>query len=128
MIRRVGLLSLVKALGILYALLVLIVRPLVAMVSLLDAAGGAANSQPFDAFARLLFDVGSVIFLPVFYGFLGFVFGLIGALLYNGIARLIRGIEIELEQTRHANPSYHSKAPERPFLGRAPIAHGYSAR
>ena len=126
MIRRVGLLSLVKALGILYALLVLIVRPLVAMVSLLGAAGGAANSQPFDAFARLLFDVGSVIFLPIFYGLLGF--GLIGALLYNGIARLIRGIEIELEETRHANPSYHSKAPERPFLGRAPIAHGYSAR
>ena len=126
MIRRVGLLSLVKALGILYALLVLIVRPLVAMVSLLGAAGGAANSQPFDAFARLLFDVGSVIFLPIFYGLLGF--GLIGALLYNGIARLIRGIEIELEKTRHANPSYHSKAPERPFLGRAPIAHGYSAR
>ena len=126
MIRRVGLLSLVKALGILYALLVLIVRPLVAMVSLLGAAGGAANSQPFDAFARLLFDVGSVIFLPIFYGLLGF--GLIGALLYNGIARLIRGIEIELEKTRHANPSYHSKAPERPFVGRAPIAHGYSAR
>ena len=126
MIRRVGLLSLVKPLGVLYALLVLIVRPLVAMVSLLGAAGGAANSQPFDAFARLLFDVGSVIFLPIFYGLLGF--GLIGALLYNGIARLIRGIEIELEKTRHANPSYHSKAPERPFLGRAPIAHGYSAR
>ena len=125
-IRRVGVLSLGKALGILYGLLVLIVRPLFAMVSLLGAAGGAANSQPFDAFARLLFDVGSVIFLPIFYGLLGF--GLIGALLYNGIARLMRGIEIEPEKTRHANPSYHSKAPERPFLGRAPIAHGYSAR
>jgi hypothetical protein len=103
MIRRVGLLSLVKALGILYALLVLIVRPLVAMVSLLGAAGGAANSQPFDAFARLLFDVGSVIFLPIFYGLLGF--GLIGALLYNGIARLIRGIEIELEKTSTRTPA-----------------------
>jgi hypothetical protein len=108
MIRRVGLLSLVKPLGVLYALLVLIVRPLVAVVSLLGAAGGAANSQPFDAFARLLFDVGSVIFLPIFYGILGFGFGLIGALPYNGIARLIRGIEIDLEETRHANPSYHS--------------------
>ena len=105
MIRRVGLLSLVKALGILYALLVLIVRPLVAMVSLLGAAGGAANSQPFDAFARLLFDVGSVIFLPIFYGILGFGFGLIGALLYNGIARLIRGIEIELEKTSTRTPA-----------------------
>ena len=107
-IRRVGVLSLVKELGILYALLVLIVRPLFAMVSLSGAAVGAANSQPFDAFARLLFDVGSVFFLPIFYGILGFVFGSIGALLYNGIARLIRGIEIELEETRHTSPSYHS--------------------
>ena len=97
-----------KALDILYAWLVLEVRPLFAMVTLLGAAGGAANSQPFDAFARLLFDVGSVFFLPIFYGILGFVFGSIGALLYNGIARLIRGIEIELEETRHTSPSYHS--------------------
>ena len=96
-INRVWVLSLGKALGILYALLVLIVRPLFAMVSLLGAAGGAADSQPFDAFARLLFDVGYVIFLPIFYGILVFVFGLFGALLYNRIARLMRGIEIELE-------------------------------
>jgi hypothetical protein len=33
--------------------------------------------------------------MPLFYGILGFVFGLIAALLYNGVARLIGGVEIE---------------------------------
>ncbi len=107
-VRRVRILSLGKVLGVLYALLVLIVGALFAIVSLLGAAVGAANSQASDAFVGLLFGVGSVIFMPIFYGILGFVVGLIGALLYNGIARLIGGIEIELEETRHANPSYFS--------------------
>ena len=65
-ITRVGVLSLGKVLGVMYALLGLIVGALFAIVSLL----GAANSQASDAFAGLLFGVGSVIFLPVFYGVL----------------------------------------------------------
>lgn len=64
-----------------------------ALFSLLGAA--VANSESSDAFVGLLFGVGSVIFLPIFYGILGFVFGLITALLYNGVARLVGGIEIE---------------------------------
>jgi hypothetical protein len=42
--------------------------------------------------------VGAVIFLPIFYGIIGFVGGLISALLYNLIARLVGGIELEVEQ------------------------------
>lgn len=45
----------------------------------------------------LLFGVGSVIFLPIFYGVLGFVFGLLTALLYNLVARFVGGIEVEVE-------------------------------
>jgi hypothetical protein len=41
-------------------------------------------------------------------GYLVSFFGLIGALLYNGIARVIGGMEIENEETRHASPSYYS--------------------
>lgn len=36
--------------------------------------------------------------MPLFYGVLGFVFGLIAALLYNRVARLIGGVEIEIEE------------------------------
>ena len=107
-VRRVGVLSLNKVLGVLYALLGLIVGALFAIVSLSGAAVGAANSPASDAFVGLFVRVGSVIFMPIFYGILGFVFGLIGALLYNGIAQVIGGIEIEIEETRHASPSYYS--------------------
>jgi hypothetical protein len=79
-----------------------------AFFSLLGAAVGMASSESSDAFAGLLFGVGSVIFLPIFYGILGYVFGLIRAFLYNGIAPLIEGIEIELEETGQASSSNYS--------------------
>jgi hypothetical protein len=84
------------------------VGALFAIVSLLGATVGVANFRSSDAFAGILFGVGSVIFLLIFYGILGFVFGLIGALLYNGIARLDGGIEIEFEETRHASSRNYS--------------------
>lgn len=62
-----------------------------ALFSLLGTAVGMASSESSDAFAGLLFGIGSVIFLPIFYGILSYVFGLIGALLYNGIAPPYRG-------------------------------------
>jgi hypothetical protein len=70
-------------------------RSVLRLFSLLSAAIGAANSESSDALLGLLFGFGSVIFMPLFYGILGFVFGLIAALLYNGVARLIGGVEIE---------------------------------
>ncbi len=108
MIRRIGVLSLGKVLGVLYAVLGLIFGALFAIVSLPGAAVGMASSESSDAIVGLLFGVGFVIFLPIFYGILGYVFGLIGTLLYNGIAHLIKGIEIELEETRHASSSNYS--------------------
>jgi H+/Cl- antiporter ClcA len=40
--------------------------------------------------------------MPVFYGVIGFIAGLIGALLYNLFARWVGGFELELE----ARPSF----------------------
>jgi hypothetical protein len=97
-VKRVGALSLGKVMGALYALLGLIFGAFFAFFSLLGAAIGAANSESSDALFGLLFGFGSVIFLPLFYGVLGFVFGLIAALLYNGVARLIGSVEIEIEE------------------------------
>ena len=109
-LRRIGVLSLGKVLPVLYALPGLIGGAVFAIVSLLGAAVGAANSQASDAFVELFVDFGSVIFMPIFYGVLGFdfVIGLTGASLYNGISCLIGGIEIELEEARRASSSYYS--------------------
>ncbi len=108
-VRRIGAFSLGKVMGILYALLGLIFGAFFALFSLLGAAIGVANSQSSDAVASLLFGAGSVIFLPIFYGILGFVLGLITALLYNLVARMVGGIQIELEETRRPSSATYQQ-------------------
>lgn len=103
-IRRIGVLSAGKVFGVLYALFGLIFGAIFAIFYLLGAA--AANSQGSEALVGMVFGVGSVIFLPLFYGVLGFIFGLISALLYNGVARFIGGIEIEVEERSHSGSTY----------------------
>lgn len=45
-----------------------------------------------------LFGIGAIIFMPLFYGMVGFIGGLIAAWLYNLFAAWVGGIEIEFEQ------------------------------
>jgi len=40
---------------------------------------------------------GMGLFMPVIYGVMGFIFGVIGAALYNLVANWIGGIEVEVE-------------------------------
>jgi len=51
-----------------------------------------------------MFGVGALVFMPVFYGVLGFVAGAVGAVIYNMFAGLVGGIELDLEPT-HAPSS-----------------------
>jgi len=100
-VRRVGALSLGKVLGAVYALLGLIIGAFFALFSvlgsLLGIAAGGPDAQGSDALFGLLFGVGSIIFLPIFYGIIGFIGGLITAWIYNLVARFAGGLEIELE-------------------------------
>jgi len=47
--------------------------------------------------AASVFDLLAVIFFPIKYGIAGFVSTLIGAWLYNIVARLAGGIELDLQ-------------------------------
>jgi hypothetical protein len=82
-VRRVGALSLGKVLGAVYALLGLIIGAFFALFSvlgsLLGVAVGGSDTQGAEALFGVLFGVGSIIFLPIFYGILGFIGGLITA-------------------------------------------------
>jgi hypothetical protein len=41
--------------------------------------------------------LGMGMFMPIIYGVVGFLFGVIGAALYNLVARWIGGFEVEVE-------------------------------
>ena len=100
-IKRIAPLQAGKMLGILYACLGLIFLP----IFMLAAAAGAfaqhaqgaqgAPGAPAAVVAGIMFGMG--IFMPIIYGLMGFVFGIIGAAIYNLVARWVGGIEVEVE-------------------------------
>ena len=97
-LKRVGVLSVAKVLGAWYALMGLVAGALFSLFSVLGAAIGMASGEG-EAVWALLFGVGAIIIMPIFYGLLGVVFGALGALFYNLTAKIAGGIELELEQT-----------------------------
>jgi len=89
-VNRVGPLSCAKIVGLLYVILGLIMG---AGVSLFSAAlGGMPGRDPGNP----MFGMAAVVFFPVLYGVAGFVTTLIAAWLYNGLAGLVGGVEIDL--------------------------------
>ena len=90
-INRVGPLSSAKVVGLLYAILGLAMG---AIVSFVSAVGGFSPREagPLGA----LFGIAAVVFVPVIYGIMGFLMTLIVAALYNALAKLVGGVEIDL--------------------------------
>jgi hypothetical protein len=99
-ITRIAPLQAGKMMGVLYACMGLIFMP----IFMLAAIGGAfaqhaqaqtASAAPAAVAAGVMFAVG--LFMPVIYGVMGFILGIIGAAIYNLVARWIGGIEVEVE-------------------------------
>jgi hypothetical protein len=95
-LERIGVLSVAKVFGILYAVLGLIVGGLFSLFSILGAA--VAASEGGEGGLAMLIGAGAVIVAPIFYGVLGAIFGAIGAGIYNLIAMTVGGIELELAE------------------------------
>ncbi len=95
-LRSVGVLSAGKVSGVLFAFIGLLGGAFMALASL---AGVAVNLRggglPMPA---LFLGVGALILLPIFYGVVGFISGIIYAALYNLIAALVGGLELEFDQ------------------------------
>ena len=97
-LKRVGVGSAAKVAGTLYAVMGLLFGCGI-------AAAGALGGSLFPAEAAgkagpvfgLLMGMGAIFVLPILYGLMGILSGAIGAALYNLIAGLIGGIELELE-------------------------------
>jgi|SRR5450631_1810530 hypothetical protein len=97
-IRSVGVLSCAKMLGILYGCMGLLFIPFalvggLATMATQQATGG--NGAVGAISGAVLLVLG--ILAPFLYGAMGFVFGAIGAWIYNLIAKRLGGIEIQLE-------------------------------
>ena len=93
-IKSVRVLSLSKILAAIYGGLGLIFGAILAAVSLF---GGGPLAGPEDpAFLGVLLGGGAVIALPLFYGIMGFVAGLIVGTIYNFVAGLVGGLELEV--------------------------------
>ncbi|MDA8019953.1 MAG: hypothetical protein MPN21_21140 [Thermoanaerobaculia bacterium] len=95
-VRRIGVLSAAKVAGALYGLMGLLLGALFSLLSLVGtmAAMGEGNDE---AIFGVLFGVGAVVILPIFYGVIGAIFAAIAAVFYNVIAGLVGGLEIELD-------------------------------
>ena len=85
-IRRFGIGSAAKISGILSAVFGLVAGILVALI------GGG-----FPGFGGLPGWLVSLVGIPILYGLAGVVFGALYAALYNGVAGVVGGLEIELE-------------------------------
>jgi hypothetical protein len=94
-LRRVGILSLGKFMGCLSGLMGLLIGAVVSLVALLGGFA-AQNQEPPVRFWFLAMGVASIIGFPLLYGFLGFVGGVIYGAIFNMVASLVGGIEIEL--------------------------------
>ncbi len=89
-INRVGPLSAAKVVGLLYAIVGLAMGAIFSLVSTLGGfSSGRGDASPF-------FGAAAVVIFPVAYGVIGFLMTLIITWLYNGLARLVGGIEIDL--------------------------------
>jgi hypothetical protein len=90
MLKRVGVLSCGKILGLLYFFAGIIVGLIFFFFALVGAM-----AAPAEALVGVMVSLLFIIFLPVLYGGMGFVAGLIFGLLYNLITQYFGGLEME---------------------------------
>jgi hypothetical protein len=83
-IRRFGVGQTAKVIGLLYALMGLVLVPIVLIASMYSP-----NKPGFGP--------GFALILPIMYGVLGFIFTALGCAVYNFVAGLVGGIEVELD-------------------------------
>jgi hypothetical protein len=95
-LRSVGVLSMGKILGILHAFIGLLAGLFFALISALGVAipqqnaAGGGNPMAFMLAGGLIM----AVILPVVYGVMGFVSGIIMAALYNFVANIFGGLEL----------------------------------
>ena len=97
-IKRVGPLSCAKIAGTLYAILGLIIGGIFSLIGMAGAfASTDSSNSPFGPMFGAIMGVGAIIVFPILYGVAGFIGSLIAAGLYNMLAGLVGGVQIDVQ-------------------------------
>jgi hypothetical protein len=99
-IKRVGVFSCAKMYAITLAAVGLIFGIIYGLIFMVLGgammAGGGRDASTAGA-SSLVIGLIMMVAIPIFYGVLGFIAGLVGGAIYNVAARTVGGIELELE-------------------------------
>jgi hypothetical protein len=93
-LKRISPLQMGKFLGIFYALFSLLIIPFFILGAVVSAFAPHSHGGNLQAGIGLGVGLILAVLAPIFYGF---IFGALGALLYNLIASWVGGIEFEIE-------------------------------
>ncbi|MDB6113209.1 MAG: hypothetical protein JWQ62_154 [Lacunisphaera sp.] len=98
-LKRIAPLQAGKILGVFYALISLLFVPF--MLFFMAMGSLVSRNQPNAAPFPLMFGmgIGFMVFLPVLYGIMGFIFGALSAWIYNLLAKWLGGFELEFESS-----------------------------
>lgn len=98
-LKRIGVLSMAKIMGIWYAMLGLIGGAIFSLMAVIGVtAGSLSGAGGEEAAGGIIFGIGAIICFPIMYGLMGFVVGALTAFVYNFAAQMIGGIELELSE------------------------------
>ena len=92
-LKSVGVLSVAKISGLIYGCIALLFAPIFLLVAVLGPLTGQQQKTPFAGILGIVL----AIALPIVYAIMGFIFGAIGAVLYNLFAKLTGGFELDLD-------------------------------
>lgn len=103
-LKRIGPLSLAKISGILYAIIGLVAGFFIAAMAFIGAALGSNFDGGGRAFPGILIGAVAIFAAPILYGLMGFLSGLVSAVVYNLLTGVIGGVELEFEE-KSARPA-----------------------
>jgi hypothetical protein len=103
-LRSVGILSAGKICGAMGVFIGLLIGGFMALLSLAGIAVQAQGNGP--QVPAMFLGIGALIFVPLFYGFFAFITGLIYAAIYNFLAGIVGGLELDI--VRVVDPTINS--------------------
>ncbi len=118
-IRRLGVFSVAKIQGLLMFVMGLIFGIIYGLFFMIFGAAMSAlapqSEGQLGGLGTIVLGIVMMVGIPIFYGFIGFIGGAIGALIYNAAAKVVGGIKLELEGT--APPAYAPPPPAQQWAG-----------